>query len=173
LLYVVGELSHDIIAFDLLTVPIENIQPIENFAANIVSPTAHPVLRSMMESGEICCHPTIPNVLYVSNRWERHVAQHDADYDDAHSDAPAGDSVAIILLARDGRSVEAIKHVRSNCDVIRGMQISQDGEYAVVVGQESGGVEIYQISGDRGDIWININGLTHGLGTGLKHAIWL
>jgi 6-phosphogluconolactonase (cycloisomerase 2 family) len=173
LLYVVGELSHDVIAFDLPTVPIENVQPIENFAANIVPPTAHPVLRSMMESGEICFHPTIPNVLYVSNRWERQVAQHEADHNDAHSDAPAGDSVTVILLARDGRSVETIKHVRSNCDVIRGMRISQDGEYAVVVGQESGGVEIYQISGDRGDIWTKTTGLSHNLGIGLKHAIWL
>jgi 6-phosphogluconolactonase (cycloisomerase 2 family) len=172
-LYVVGELSHDVIAFDLPTVPTKNIQPIENFAANIVPPTAHPVLQSKMESGEMCFHPTIPNVLYVSNRWERHVAQHEANHDNAHSDAPAGDSVAIVLLAEDGRSVEAIKHVRSSCDVIRGMRISQDGEYAAVVGQESGGVEIYQISGGRGDIWTNVVGLSDALGNGLKHAIWL
>jgi 6-phosphogluconolactonase (cycloisomerase 2 family) len=173
MLYVVGELSHDVIAFNLPTVPTENMQPIENFAANIVPPTAHPVLRSMMESGEICSHPRISNVLYVSNRWERHIARYEPDHDPETSGTPAGDSVAIILLAGDGKSVETIKHVCCNVDVIRGMRVSQDGEYAIVVGQEGGGVEIYEISGDRGDSWSMVASLSNVLGNGLKHAIWL
>lgn len=172
-MYVVGELSHDIIAFDLPAVPTKDIQPINGFAPNIVPLSVHPDHQSMMESGEMCGHPTISNVLYASNRWERHIAKREPHLKNVPSELPTGDSVAIILLASDGKSVEAIKHVRGNADVIRGMRISDDGKYAVILGQEGGGVEVYEIGGDRGDIWTLAASLSEGLETGLKHAIWL
>jgi hypothetical protein len=33
------------------------------------------------------------------------------------------------------------------------MQISKDGKFAAIGGQDGGGVEIYQIGGKRGDEW--------------------
>lgn len=173
MLYVVGELSHEIIAFDLPTAPAENIQPIHGFAPNIVPPTVHPDYQSMMESGEMCFHPSISNVIYVSNRWERYIAQRGPHLRNIPDAKVTGDGIAIVLLAEDGRRVEAVKHVRGNADVIRGMRVSNDGKYVLVLGQLGGGVEIYEIGGSRGDIWTLTATLDHGLGTGLKHAIWL
>jgi 6-phosphogluconolactonase (cycloisomerase 2 family) len=127
----------------------------------------------MMDSSEICLHPTIPNVLYVSNRWSRHIAQRQSELKNVPKDLPTGDSIAIILLRDDGKKVKTLKHVQTNVDVIRGMRLSEDGKYVAVVGQEGGGIEIYSITGGAGDIWILEAGLSEGLGGGLKHAIWL
>lgn len=163
-MYVIGELSHTVVAFDLSTAPAEAIQPIDGFAPNIIPSTVHPAHQSMMDSAEICLHPTIPNVLYVSNRWERHIAQREPHLKNVPKELPPGDAVAIILLSDDGKMVKDMKHVRTNVDVIRGMRLSDDGKYVVVVGQEGGGVEIYEISGDKGDVWTLVAGLNEGLG---------
>ncbi|KAL4901550.1 hypothetical protein BDW74DRAFT_170019 [Aspergillus multicolor] len=179
LIYVIGELSHTVIAFDLSACdgPAEGIQPIPGFAPNIIPPSVQPFHASSMDSAEICIHPSIPNVLYVSNRWERHIALHDTNpvvrvaFRDAQ--LPPGDAVAIILLSDDGKQVQKIKHVRTNVDVIRGMRLSGDGRYVVVAGQEGGGVEVYEISGERGDAWTKVAGLAEGVEGGIKHAVWL
>ncbi|KAH7336741.1 Lactonase, 7-bladed beta-propeller-domain-containing protein [Pyrenochaeta sp. MPI-SDFR-AT-0127] len=173
ILYVVGELSHDLIAFDLPIVASENIQPIKGFAANIIPPSVDRNHQSMMESGEVCRHPTIPNVIYISNRWERHIAEREPHLEGVPDIMQSGDTVAIILLAEGGRSVEAVRHVRTHADVIRGMRISNDGKYAAILGQLGGGVEIYEISGNRGEVWTFEAGISQDLGTGLKHPIWL
>ncbi|KAF2675736.1 putative isomerase YbhE [Lentithecium fluviatile CBS 122367] len=172
-MYVIGELSHTITAFDLSTSPTEAIQPIEGFAPNVIPPTVYPDHQSMMNSSELCLHPTIPNVLYVSNRWERHIVQREPQVKDVPKELPPGDTVAVVLLSNDGRRVERITHVRTKVDVIRGMRLSDDGKYVVVVGQEGGGVEVYEISGQRGGIWALVAGMSKGLIAGLKHAIWL
>ncbi|KAL4893489.1 putative isomerase YbhE [Aspergillus ambiguus] len=172
-IYVIGELSHTVLAFDLSDGPAEAVPPIDNFAPNIIPPTVHPDHQSMMDSAELCLHPSIPNVLYVSNRWERHISQREPQLRNVPKDIPPGDDVAIILLSDDGRKVEAMKHVRTNVDVIRGMRLSNDGKYVVVVGQEGGGVEVYEISGVKGDVWTLVASLKKGLESGIKHAIWL
>ena len=172
-MYVIGELSHTVAAFDLSTSPSEAMQPIEGFEANIIPPNVHPDHQFMMDSAEICIHPTFPNVLYVSNRWERHIAQREPHLKNVPKELPPGDAVAIILLSDDGKKVDSIKHVRTNVDVIRGMRLTDDGQYVVVVGQEGGGVEVYEISGEKGDIWTLVAGLNEGLESGIKHAIWL
>lgn len=128
IMYVIGELSHTVIAFDLSTAPAEAIQPIDGFAPNIIPSTVHPAHQSMMDSAEICLHPTIPNVLYVSNRWERHIAQREPHLKNVPKELPPGDAVAIILLSDDGKMVKDMKHVRTNVDVIRGMRLSDDGK---------------------------------------------
>ena len=172
-MYVIGELSHTVLAFDLSDVPAAAITPIDGFAPNIIPPNVHPDHQFMMDSAEICLHPTIPNVLYVSNRWERHIAEREPHLKNVPKELPPGDDIAIILLSDDGRKVEKIKHVRTNVDVIRGMRLNEDGKYAVVVGQEGGGVEVYGISGEKGDMWELMAGLNEGLDGGIKHAIWL
>lgn len=172
-MYVIGELSHTVIAFDLSTAPADAIQPIDGFEPNIIPSTIHPDHQLMMDSAEICVHPAIPNVLYVSNRWERHIARREPHLKNFPKGLPPGDDVAIILLSYDGRMVENVKHVRTNVDVIRGMRLSDDGKYIVVLGQEGGGVEIYEISGEKGDAWTLVAGLNEGLEGGIKHAVWL
>lgn len=172
-MYVLGELSHMVVAFDLSTCASEAIQPIDNFAPNIIPPNVHPDHQFMMDSAEICLHPNIPNVLYVSNRWERHIASREPHLDDVPEELPPGDAIAIILLSDDGRKVQCVKHVRTNLDTIRGMRLTEDGKYVVVVGQEGGGVEVYGISGDRGDAWTLVASLRDGLESGIKHAVWL
>lgn len=173
LLYVVGELSHTVIAFDLKSSPAEDILPIEGFAANIIPPTVDPDRQLMMDSAELCSHPTIPSVLYASNRWERHIARRQPELENVPEKLPQGDAVAIILLSQDGRSVEGIQYVRTKLDTIRGMRLSDDGSYAVLVGQEGGGVEVYAIRGERGEEWTLFTSLNKGLEDGIKHAIWL
>lgn len=97
-----------------------------------------------MSSAELCLNPAIPNVLYATNRGQLHISD---------TGGVKGDAVAIILLSSDGSKVESIKHVETGGDGLRGMQISKDGKYAAVAGQNGGGVEIYQIGGKRGDEW--------------------
>ncbi|KIW98254.1 uncharacterized protein Z519_01838 [Cladophialophora bantiana CBS 173.52] len=173
IMYVLGELSHTVAAFDLSTSPAEAIPPIDGFAPNIIPPTVHPDHQFTMDSAEICLHPSIPNVLYASNRWERHIAQRVPYLENVPGELPPGDAVAIILLSNDGKKVETIKHVWTNVDVIRGMRFSADGKYIVVLGQEGGGVEIYEISGEKGDSWTLVAGLNEGLESGIKHGIWI
>ena len=172
-MYVIGELSHIVLAFDLSTFPADNIQPIPGFAPNVIPPSVQPHHQFMMDSSELCVHPKIPSVLYVSNRWERHIAEREPHLKDVPTELPPGDAIAIILLSDDGRSVQDIKHVRTNLDTIRGMRLSDDGKYVAVCGQEGGGVEVYGISGDRGDEWTLVASLNEGLESGIKHAVWL
>jgi 6-phosphogluconolactonase (cycloisomerase 2 family) len=172
-MYVLGELSHTVVAFDLSTSPVEAIPPIDGFAPNIVPPTGYTNSQSMMDSAELCLHPNIPNVLYASNRWERHVAQREPHLKEAPKRLPPGDAITIMLLSNDGKKVKELKHLRTNLDVIRGMRLSGDGKYAVLVGQEGGGVEIYEITGENGDVWTLVTSLNEGLESGIKHAIWL
>lgn len=172
-MYVIGELSHTVVAFDLSTSPAEDIQPIEGFAPSIIPPSVHLDKQENMDSAEICLHPHIPNILYASNRWERHIARGAIDLQNVSETLPPGDAIAIILLSSDGTKVEQTKFVRTNLDVIRGMRISADGKYIAVVGQEGGGIEIYEISGDRGDVWTLVSSLNEGLESGIKHVVWL
>lgn len=156
------------LAFDLKT-----SAQIKAFDPNVISPLIAPNHQSMMDAAELSLHPTIPNVLYVSNRWVRHIAEREPHLTDVPGDSPLGDDVAIILLSPDGRAVEAIKHVQTGLDVIRGMRLSPDGRFAALVGQEGGGLEIFEISGDRADAWRHVTSLREGMEGGLKHVVWL
>ncbi|KAK7728424.1 hypothetical protein SLS63_006653 [Diaporthe eres] len=172
-MYVLEELSHTVIAFDLSTSPAKDIQPIDGFLPSVVPPSVHPDHQVMMDSAEICLHPNIPNVLYVSNRWERHIAKLEPHLENIPKELPPGDAIAIILLSDDGRRVQETKFVRTNLDTIRGMRLSSDGSLVALGGQEGGGVEIYSIGGERGDVWTLVASLNKGLESGIKHAIWL
>ncbi|CAG9957142.1 unnamed protein product [Clonostachys rosea f. rosea IK726] len=172
IMYVIGELSHTVAAFDLSTSPEENIQPIDGFVHNIIPPNVPLGYHSMMDSSELCAHPKIPNILYASNRWERHIRERQSDLKTV-PEVPDGDSIAILLLSADGRKLEEMKHVKTKVDTIRGMRLSDDGKYVVVLGQEGGGIEVYSINGERGDIWNLVASLDDGLEGGIKHAVWL
>lgn len=173
IMYVLGELSHTVVPFNLSTCPAEGIQPIDGFAPSVIPPSAHPDHQLTMDSAEICLHPSIPNVLYVSNRWERHIAQLTLQLGNKYMKLPPGDAIAIILLSADGKRVEEIKFVRTNLNTIRGMRLSSDGSLVALAGQEGGGVEIYGISRERGDAWTLVASLNEGLEGGIKHVVWL
>ncbi|KAJ4263381.1 hypothetical protein NW762_006200 [Fusarium torreyae] len=172
LIYVIGELSHNVTAFDLSTPPGKDVQPINGFEVNVIPPNVHPDHQFMMDSAELSLHPKIPNVLYVSNRWEKHIAEREPHLQNVH-EQPQGDTIAIILLSEDGKKPQQIKHVRTNLDTIRGFRLSGDGKFVVVAGQEGGGIEIYSISGDKGDVWTLIASLNEGLDSDIKHVVWL
>lgn len=173
IMYVLGELSHTVVAFDLSTCPAKDVQPIDGFSPSVVPPSVNPDHQLMMDSAEICLHPNIPNVLYVTNRWEKHIAELEPHLENVPKELPPGDAIAIILLSKDGRRVEETKFVRTNLDTIRGMRLSSDGSLVALGGQEGGGVEIYSISGERGEVWTLAASLNEGLESGIKHAVWL
>lgn len=65
-----------------------------------------------------------------------------------------GDSMAVILLSDDGSQVQSIQHVQTGLDWPRGMRVSDDGRYLAVAGEfGEGGVEVYEISGERGEVF--------------------
>lgn len=172
-MYVIGELSHTVVAFELANSPAENIQPVEGFSPNMIPPSVHSDHQALMDSAELCLHPSIPNVFYASNRWERHIAQREPHLQGVPEDLVTGDAIAIILLSDNGKEVQNVKFVRTKLDTIRGMRLSKDGNHVAVGGQKGGGVEIYRISGERGDVWTLVTELKENLENGIKHIIWL
>ncbi|OXC67696.1 hypothetical protein AYX13_03782 [Cryptococcus neoformans] len=177
LAYVICELSHQVHAFPLPSSAIENledIQPLSAFSANIIPPNVPLEHQTLMDSSEIWLHPTISNVIYASNRWQLHIAERQPELQDVAS-PPRGDSLAIILLNETGDKVESVKHVETGLDAIRGFRVSPDGKFVAVAGQEGGGVEVYGITGSRGDGWDLIArlGEKEGVERGIKDVLWL
>lgn len=172
IMYVIGELSHTVIAFDLSAGPTDATMPIGGFAPSVIPPTVYSGHQSMMDSAEICMPKSLPTTLFVTNRWERHIAQRTKLVDDSVPHKPSGDTIAIIMLSEDGRAVEEIQHVRTKLDVIRGLRLSDDEKYAAAVGQEGGGIEIYEIQGQRGEKWERVASVDEGLGNGIEHVVW-
>ncbi|ORY24989.1 Lactonase, 7-bladed beta-propeller-domain-containing protein [Naematelia encephala] len=144
-LYVLTELSNNIIVFSLndSTYP---AHPLPDFETSILPPGAPKPFVGVMSAAELLQHPSIPGVLYASNRGEVEAKK-------GKKDAVEGDTIAICLLSADGLKIEEIKQVRTDCDFIRAMQISPDGQYVALAGQNGGGVEIWKITGERGDVW--------------------
>lgn len=104
-----------------------------------------------MDAAEIVLSPTHPRTLYASNRWELSVNEKNPELPDLPKQS--GDAVAIVLLNEKGDGVEDVKFVRTGCDQVRGMQVSKDGKYVALAGQEGGGVEIWEVKGERGEEW--------------------
>ncbi|KAL7418649.1 hypothetical protein Q5752_006332 [Cryptotrichosporon argae] len=143
-LYVLGEMAHAVIAFSLAD--IASTAPLP-FYARILPPTIPELHAKYMDSAEIVVHPHLPE-LYVSNRLEARV---DALNAAAGLGLPplnrtvTGDAIAVVVLGSGGASVEAVRWVRTGCQTIRGMQLSPDGEWAAVAGEDGGGVEMYRV----------------------------
>ncbi|ODO10048.1 hypothetical protein I350_02273 [Cryptococcus amylolentus CBS 6273] len=177
LVYVLCELSHQIHAFPLpsdTTETLTDIHPLASFFANIVPPEVPLEHQRFMDSAEIWLHPTIPNVIYASNRWQLHIAERDPGLASVPP-PPRGDSIAIMLLEPGGTKVESVKHVPTGLDAIRGFRLSPDGRYAAVIGQEGGGVEVYSLGGERGDGWVLVACAREedGVEKGMKDVVWL
>lgn len=91
---------------------------------------------------ELIAHPKHPETLYVSFRGQ--VA--------ASSGAITGDRIGIVELGSQGDYVQAVHHLDTGLDFIRGMSVSEDAKYLAAAGQKAGGLQIYGISGSRGEL---------------------
>jgi 6-phosphogluconolactonase (cycloisomerase 2 family) len=147
-LYVLTELHSSLLIFDLTT---DSQHPLPETETSLVPPNVPSTHSIYMNAAELIVHPTIPRVLYGSNRLELQIP----DKAPSLPEIPktSGDTVAIILLNEAGDRVEQVKHVRTGCDAVRGMQISKDGKYIALAGQYQGGVEVWSVGGERGDVW--------------------
>jgi 6-phosphogluconolactonase (cycloisomerase 2 family) len=168
-LYVLTELTHALFVFSLDD-PSYPAHPLPDFSINIVPPSVPSTHQRYMDSAEIRLNPSIPNVIYASNRWELHIKEKNPELSELQK-KPSGDAVAIVLLSEDGAQVEGIKHLVTGCDVIRAMRVSPDGKFVAVAGQEGGGVEIWSVGGGRGDEW-KLAAKEEGL-KGVTDLIWL
>lgn len=106
-----------------------------------------------MDSAEIVLHPNYPRTLFASNRLELQIFDKQPDLPKLPDYPPKGDAIAIVRLSEDGANVKDIKHVRTECDNVRGMSVSPDGKFIALAGQDGGGVEVWAISGSDGDEW--------------------
>ena len=151
------ELGSTVFIFSLEN-PSYPAHPLPDVEKSVVPDSVPASHKKFMDAAELAFHPTIPNVLYASNRGELGLKREDAHEEgqkvpDVPGEVPTGDAVAIILLSQDGSSIEHMSHVRTGCDFIRGMRVSPDGKFVALAGQKAGGVEVYAISGQRGDVW--------------------
>lgn len=149
LLYVLGELGHAVTAFDIPST--HDYHPV--FApVGIIPPSVPEGYSGSMDAAEITLHPNDPRTLYVSNRLELDASKANPTLPPI-AERQVGDAVAVLRLQEDGKGVESVSFVRTNCDTIRAFQISPDGKYAAVAGQQNELVEVYEIGGDKHDQW--------------------
>ena len=154
-LYVLTELSSEVLIYDLSGSDYPK-HPNPSFKASVIPPNIPSTHSSKMDSAELLIHPSRPRTLYASNRLELHIAENEPDLEPLPKSATEGikgDAVAIFLLSEDGLKVDEAKHIRTEADGIRGMQMSTDGKYVALAGQQKGGVEIWEISGVKGENW--------------------
>lgn len=106
-----------------------------------------------MDSAELILHPKYPNTLFASNRLELQIFDKQPDLPPLPDYPPSGDAIAIVRLSKDGRTVKDVNHVRTGCNNIRGMSISPDGKFVALAGQDGGGLEVWEVSGEDGHQW--------------------
>jgi 6-phosphogluconolactonase (cycloisomerase 2 family) len=158
-LYVLTELTSEVLIYDVSTedgAAAYPKHPMPEFKASIIPPNIPKSHSSKMDSAELLLHPSYPRTLFASNRLELHIAENEPHLDPLPKEATEGvkgDAVAIFTLGEDGKKIVQTKHVRTEADGIRGMQISTDGKYVALAGQQKGGVEIWQIGGENGEEW--------------------
>lgn len=141
-------MGHSLLIFPLSSSVSYPLKPLDLLSASSVIPPGIPKeAQEKLDSGELQRSPINSKTLYATNRWQLHIK----DQDEASK--PRGDAIAIALLREDGKEVEKFKHVETGLDVIRALGLSADGKFAAAAGQEAGGVEIYEISGERADEW--------------------
>jgi len=103
-------------------------------------------------SAEIYIHPVHRFTLYISNRGSRRLNRENPELGPGTEDGIGeGDSITIILLSGDSE-VERIIYLKTGLDWIRGMRISDDGKYLACCGEVGGGLAVYEITGERGEV---------------------
>lgn len=146
-----GELGHAVTAFPATAT---RVTPAIIASTISILPDSVPsAYTKYMDAAELVIHPSAPETIYASNRLELHASEMNPSLPPIPADKVSkGDTVAVVLYDENG-TAEKVKHVRTGCCCIRGMAISHDGKYAAVAGMCKGGVEVYEISGERKDEW--------------------
>jgi 6-phosphogluconolactonase (cycloisomerase 2 family) len=157
-LYVLGEMGHSVAAFPIPKQGQNVHTPL--WEQSYLPPSVPAEYTTYMDGAEIVLHPQ-HSVVYASNRLELQAAEKN---NLPPRPAESGDAVAIIQLSEDGRSVRHTDWVRTGCDTVRGMQVSPDGKYVAVAGQNNAVVEIYALS-NNGTKWskaasLEVDGIT-------------
>ncbi|ODN83216.1 hypothetical protein L202_01401 [Cryptococcus amylolentus CBS 6039] len=145
-LYVLTELANTLLTFPL-TDPTYPIIPHPDSGISIAPPSVPEQYIKYLNAAELLAHPSLP-VLYASNRLELDIGKASSGKFESKE---KGDAVAIATLSSDG-TLEAVQHVRTGVDNIRAMQLSLDGKFVALAGQNGGGVEVYNV-GQDGKTW--------------------
>ncbi|TYJ56647.1 hypothetical protein B9479_002577 [Cryptococcus floricola] len=145
-LYVLTELANTLLTFPL-TDPTYPIIPHPDSGISIAPPSVPERYIKYLNAAELLAHPSLP-VLYASNRLELDIGKASSGKFESRE---KGDAVAIATLSSDG-TLEAVQHVRTGVDNIRAMQLSPDGKFVALAGQNGGGVEVYNV-GQDGKTW--------------------
>ena len=150
-LYILGELNQSIFCFPIAS-KAGATQPQPMFSSSIAPPTVPDRYRRHILAAELVLHPSYTGTLYASNRLELHIKKADPSYSEpeTNSEMIKGDAVAIVILDPSGTEIESTSWIRTQCDHIRGLMCSPDGKYVALAGQDAGGVEIWEVQGDRG-----------------------
>lgn len=139
--YVVGEMSNSVVKLD-------KPGQVNEAGCSILPPSVPTDYGSLMGGGEIMSHPTTPSTIYASNRNQVKIKATHADYE-----APPGDSVAILKIAKAGAPPAVNTFVSTKCDHIRAMKVSPCGMFVAVAGMNNAKIEVYAISGTDMDKW--------------------
>lgn len=147
-LYVLSELTHAVYTFKLpegtdAASWASPIHPIDTKGAEIVPPAVPADLRPKMTAGELLRSPAHAKTLYASNRGQVDLG--------AEAGGVAGDALVVVTLAEDGASVSNVEITQTSVNFIRGMGVSADGKYVIVVGQKDGAVAVYETQGEKGE----------------------
>ncbi|KAL0254053.1 hypothetical protein I308_101432 [Cryptococcus tetragattii IND107] len=145
-LYVLTELSNSLLTFPLSD-PTYPIIPHPDSQLNVIPPSVPEEYHKYMNAAELVAHPVHP-VLYASNRLEIDLSESTKG---AFRSSVTGDAVAIATLTSDGK-LDNVQHVRTGCNAVRAMQLSPDGKFVALAGQNGGGMEIWTV-GDDGKTW--------------------
>jgi len=134
-----------------------------------VTPPHLPIsAKQQLLTAELYINPLHPQTLYISNRGALRL--HDDQGEDVNY-GDKGDSITVVLLDEDGSSVEEMKWVETGLDWIRGMKIGDDGRWLACAGEYGGGVEVYEISGERGEV-MNLRARDEGI-KDVNCVLWL
>lgn len=127
-------------------------------ATDVTPPHLARSVRDLLLTAELYANPLHPRTLYVSLRGARRMGDMSPYRGIPNSPPPVqempddrGDSIAVVLLNPDGSGVEEVRHLQTGLDWPRGMRVSDDGRYLAVAGEYGGGLEVYAISGERGE----------------------
>ncbi|WVQ71745.1 hypothetical protein IAR50_001286 [Cryptococcus sp. DSM 104548] len=145
-LYVLTELANTLLTFPL-TDPTYPIIPHPDSGISIAPSSVPERYIKYLNAAELIAHPSHP-VLYASNRLELDIGKAS---DGRFESKEKGDAVAIATLSSNG-TLDAVQHVRTGVNNIRAMQLSPDGNFVALAGQNGGGVEVYSV-GQDGKTW--------------------
>lgn len=160
-LYVISELQSQLLIYSTSTHRLLS-------RIDVTPPNLPPYGKEQLLVAELYIHPTHRRTLYVSNRGALRVREPDGSK--AHYGIK-GDSISIVLLNEQGSGVEETKWVETGLDWIRGMRISDDGKWLACAGEYGGGIEIYEISGERGEL-MNLRARNEGI-KDVNCVLWL